>query len=173
MSHVNESEGNHLSREESIKAMAAIIKDVKFAMLTVITENGHLQAHPMTTQQAEFDGDVWFLGGKDTKQVQSMRAQPQVNVSYSDPDKGNYVSISGTAELVEDRAKLEELWSDGYKAYFPGGIDDPTIQLVKINATGGEFWGSDGKLKNMFSQARAAITGKPATDLGTNETVKF
>jgi len=163
----------HLSREETIKAMAAVIKEVKFAMLTVITDEGHLQAHPMTTQQAEFDGDVWFLGGKDTKQVQCMAARPQVNVSYSDPEKGHYVSIGGEAQLVEDRAKLEELWSDAYKAYFPGGIDDPTVQLIKIEAHGAEYWGSDGKLKNMFQLARAAVTGKPATDLGTNETIKF
>lgn len=163
----------HPSREETIKAMASVMQEVKFAMLTVTTDDGHLQAHPMTTQQAEFDGDVWFIGGKDTQQVQAMRARPGVNVSYSDHARGNYVSISGTARLVEDRAKLEELWSDAYKAYFPGGIDDPSVQLVKIEAQGGEYWGSDGKLKNMFAQARAAVTGKPASDLGTNETVEF
>lgn len=173
MSEVNTPEQSHLSREETIQAMTEIMKEVKFAMLTVVTEDGHLQAHPMTTQQAEFDGDVWFLGGKDTQQVQAMRARPTVNVSYSDHVKGNYVSISGTAQMVEDRAKLEELWTDAYKAYFPGGIDDPSLQLVKIEAQGGEFWGSDGKIKNLFQLARAKITGQGATDLGTNETVKF
>ncbi|WP_019585424.1 pyridoxamine 5'-phosphate oxidase family protein [Deinococcus apachensis] len=168
-----EQQHEHPSREETIKEMAAVMKNVKFAMLTVMTEDGHLQAHPMTTQQTEFDGDVWFIGGRDTQQVQAMAARPQVNVSYADHGKGAYVSISGAAQLVEDRAKLEELWTDAYKAYFPGGIDDPSVQLVKIEAQGGEYWGSDGKLKNMFQQARAAITGKPATDLGTNETVEF
>ncbi|KEF34646.1 general stress protein [Deinococcus sp. RL] len=163
----------HPTREETIKAMAAVMKNVKFAMLTVQAEDGHLQAHPMTTQQTEFDGDVWFIGGKDTAQVQSMRVRPNVNVSYADHSGGNYVSISGAAQLVEDRAKLEELWSDFYKAYFPGGMDDPNVQLIKIEAQGGEYWGSDGKLKNFLQMARAAVTGKPATDLGTNETVEF
>ena len=173
MSRVNTPENSDLTREETIKAMADVIKDVKIALLTVTTEDGHLQAHPMTTRQAEFDGDVWFLAGRDTKQVQCMAARPQVNVSYADHAKGAYVSISGAAQLVEDRAKLEELWNDAYQAYFPGGIDDPSVQLVKIEAQGGEYWGSDGKLKNMFAQARAAVTGKPANDLGTNETVEF
>lgn len=163
----------HPSREETIREMAAVMKDVKFAMLTVGTGEGHLKAHPMTTQQTEFDGDVWFIGGRDTEQVQCMAARPEVNVSYADHAKGAYVSIGGTAQLVEDRAKLEQLWSDAYKAYFPGGIDDPSVQLIKIEARGGEYWGSDGKLKNMFAQAKAALTGKPASDLGTNETVEF
>lgn len=167
------SDQKHPTREETIQAIASIVRDVKFAMLTVQTAEGHLKAHPMTTQQTEFDGDVWFIGGRDTEQVQCMAERPQVNVSYSDPGKGNYVSIGGAAQLVEDRAKLEELWSDGYKAYFPGGIDDPNVQLIKIEAHGAEYWGSDGKLKNILQQARAAVTGQPASDTGTNETVKF
>lgn len=173
MSRVNTPENSDLSREETIQAMREVMQDVKIAILTVITDEGHLQAHPMTTRQAEFDGDVWFLGGKDTKQVQSMAARPQVNVTYADHGKGAYVSISGEARLVEDRAKLQELWNDAYQAYFPGGIDDPSIQLVKIEAQGGEYWGSDGKIKNLVAQARAAVTGKAATDLGKNETVEF
>jgi general stress protein 26 len=167
------SDSEHPTREQVIQSIASVIKDVKFAMLTVSTAEGHLKAHPMTTQQTEYDGDVWFIGGKDTEQVQCMAVRPQVNVSYTDSGKGNYVSIGGAAQLIEDRAKLEELWSDAYKAYFPEGIDDPSVQLIKIEAYGAEYWGSDGKLKNVWQQARAAVTGKPATDLGTNETVKF
>ncbi|WP_034383418.1 pyridoxamine 5'-phosphate oxidase family protein [Deinococcus sp. YIM 77859] len=163
----------HPTREEAIKTLAGLIKDVKFAMLTVTTAEGHLKAHPMTTQQTEFDGDIWFIGGKDTEQVQCMAARPQVNVSYSDPGKNNYVSVSGVAELVEDRAKLEELWSDLYKAYFPQGIDDPNIQLIKVSAQGAEYWEGSGRMKALFQMARAAVTGKPATDMGDNATVKL
>ncbi|GAA5531827.1 pyridoxamine 5'-phosphate oxidase family protein [Deinococcus aluminii] len=163
----------HPTREEAIKTLSHLIKDVKFAMLTVTTDQGHLKAHPMTTQQTEFDGDVWFIGGKDTEQVQCMRARPQVNVSYADPGKNNYVSVSGTAQLVEDRAKLEELWSDFYKAYFPQGIDDPSIQLIKISAQGAEYWEGSGKMKALFQMARAAVTGKPATDMGNNDTINL
>ena len=79
-----------------------MIKDIKFAMLTVSTDEGHLHSHPMTTQQTEFDGDVWFIGSKKSQQVACMRARPQVNVSYSNPGKGLYVSMNGTAALVED-----------------------------------------------------------------------
>ncbi|GAA5511784.1 hypothetical protein Dcar01_00497 [Deinococcus carri] len=161
------------TREEGIKTLASIIKDVKFAMLTVTTAEGHLKAHPMTTQQTEFDGDIWFIGGKDTEQVQCMGERPQVNVSYSDPGKNNYVSVGGTAQLVEDRAKLEELWSDFYKAYFPQGIDDPNVQLIKIEAQGAEYWEGSGRMKALFQMARAAVTGKPATDMGNNDTVKL
>ncbi|WP_309572271.1 pyridoxamine 5'-phosphate oxidase family protein [Deinococcus sp.] len=163
---------SELSHQDSVKKIAAIIKDVKFAMLTTVTDEGHLHARPMTTQQTEFDGDVWFIGGKDTESVHDMHARPQVNLSYSKPGDGEYVSVNGTAELVEDRAKLDELWSDFYKAYFEGGKEDPNIQLIKINAHGAEFWEGDGKVRTLFALAKGALTGEQA-HMGTNETFKL
>ncbi|MFC3859875.1 pyridoxamine 5'-phosphate oxidase family protein [Deinococcus antarcticus] len=160
------------SREEAIKVMAGIVKDVKFAMLTTTTAEGHLHARPMTTQEKEYDGDLWFIGAKDTEAVADMKARPQVNVSFSDPGKGTYLSVNGTAELVEDRTKLDELWSDFYKAYFPQGKEDPNIQLIKINAQGAEFWEGDGKVKSLFQMAKGLIKGEQP-DLGKNDTVKL
>ncbi|RJF73914.1 MULTISPECIES: pyridoxamine 5'-phosphate oxidase family protein [Deinococcus] len=160
------------TREEAIKIMAGIVKDVKFAMLTTTTAEGHLHARPMTTQEKEYDGDLWFIGAKDTEAVADMRARPQVNVSFSNPDKGTYLSVNGTAELLEDRAKLDELWSDFYKAYFPQGKEDPNIQLIKINASGAEFWESDGKVRSLFQMAKGLIKGEQP-DMGKNDTVKL
>ena len=160
------------SREEAIKVMAGIVKDVKFAMLTTTTAEGHLHARPMTTQEKEYDGDLWFIGAKDTEAVADMKARPQVNVSFSDPGKGTYLSVNGTAELVEDKTKLDELWSDFYKAYFPQGKEDPNIQLIKINAQGAEFWEGDGKVKSLFQMAKGLIKGEQP-DLGKNDTVKL
>ncbi|MBZ9711795.1 pyridoxamine 5'-phosphate oxidase family protein [Deinococcus multiflagellatus] len=161
-----------ITRQEALTKIGAMIKDVKFAMLTVQSENGHLKAHPMTTQDVEFDGDLWFLGGKDTEQVRNMAARPQVNVSYSKPDKGIYVSLQGTATLVEDRAKLDELWNEMYKAYFPEGKDDPNIQLIRIEAHGAEYWESDGKIRSLLGLAKGLLTGTQAKQ-GENERVSL
>ena len=161
-----------MTREQAITHIASIIKDVKFAMLTTVTDEGHMHARPMTTQQTEFDGDLWFIGSKDSEGVHDMGQRPQVNVSYSDPDGSNYVSLTGTAELVEDRAKLDELWSDFYKTYFEGGKEDPNIQLIRINAHGAELWEGPGKVKALYELAKGAVTGQRG-DMGTNETVRL
>lgn len=157
---------------EGIRELARLIHGVKFAMLTVQTAQGHLHAHPMTTQEVEFDGDLWFIGGKDTAQVSHMRLHPQVNVSYARPDRGVYVSVNGTAELVEDRAKLDDLWSDLYQAYFPQGKDDPNIQLIRISANGAEYWEGEGKVRSLIELAKGMITGEEAHP-GKNETVNL
>ena len=162
-----------LSHDESMQEIGKIIKGVKFAMVTTQNAEGHLHSRPLTTQEADFSGDIWFIGSKDSGSVADIKAHERVNVSYSDTDKGTYVSVSGAATLPEDRAKLEELWSDFYKAYFPQGIDDPNIQLIKVEASGAEFWEGNGKVRSLFQMARAAVTGKTPGDMGKNETVKL
>ncbi len=164
---------DHLSREDSIEHIAKIIKDIKYAMLTTTNAEGHLHSRPMTTQQQEFDGALWFIGSRHSATADDIRRQPEVNVGYSDAGKGDYVSLSGRAELVEDRAKLEELWSETNKAWFEGGIDDPEVQLIRIEAHGAEFWESNGRVRTLFQLARAALTGKTAEDVSKNETVKL
>ena len=175
----NQSEGQlegvvtrNLTREESIGKVAALIKGIKFCMLVTQTDEGRLHSRPVTTQDADFDGDLWFIGPKDSEWVHDIALRPEVNLAYAKPGDQNYVSITGRGELIDNRAKLEELWSDFYKAYFPGGIDDPNIQLIRIDTHGAELWESGGKLASAFALAKGLVTGERG-DLGTNETVSL
>ena len=156
----------------SMKKIAELIKDVKFAMLTTITDEGHLHACPMTTQDVEFNGEIWFIGSNTTETVSDMQKRPQVNLAYSKPSDSAYVSINGTAELVTDPAKLDELWSDMYNAYFEGGKTDPRVQLIKINAHGAEYWDGPNKLVALYEMTKATLTGETA-DMGDNGTVRI
>lgn len=156
----------------SMKKIAELIKDVKFAMLTTTTDEGHLHACPMTTQDVEFNGEIWFIGSNETEAVSDMKQRPQVNLAYSKPSDSVYVSINGTAELVNDPAKLDELWSDMYNAYFEGGKTDPRVQLIKINANGAEYWNGPNKLVALYEMTKAALTGETA-DMGDNGTVRI
>ncbi|WP_161881099.1 pyridoxamine 5'-phosphate oxidase family protein [Deinococcus alpinitundrae] len=167
----NDQGHNQPSREEGVQTIAKLIKGIKFAMMTFTTEAGHLHSQPMTTQEQEFDGDVWFIGSKESDLVHSLAKKAQVNLSYSESGKG-YVSLYGDAELIEDAAKLDELWSDFYKAYFPQGKTDPNIQLIKVEAKGAHYWESDGKLQGLFQMAKAAVTGSQPNH-GDSDSVKL
>lgn len=174
----SDSQGNgapQMSRDEAVKTVAGLVKGIKFAMLVSVNDAGHIHSRPMTTQEAEFDGDIWFIGAKDSEVVHDVRSRPQVNVSYADTGSNNYVSVHGTAELIEDRAKLDELWSDMYDMYFEGGKEDPNVQLIKINAEGAEYWESGGKVRTLFAFAKNLIPGQraDASELGKNDTVNL
>ena len=165
---------DHASHSDSVKKIAELIKDIDFGMLTSVGEDGRMHSRPMSSnKKVEFDGDVWFFTYGSSPKVHEIENKPYVNVSFSDPKSQTYVSLSGRAELVRDKAKIEELWEPALKAWFPKGVDEPDIALIKINADQGEYWDSPSSpIAHAISLAKVALTGKPDQP-GDNEKVSL
>ena len=160
------------TRAESIAKIRELVEGIDFCMLTSIDE-GNLRSRPMSTQSAEFDGDVWFFTSDNTHKVDEIEKDNRVNLAYSSADKNVYVSVSGRAEVVRDRAKIEELWSPILKAWFPEGLDDPHLCLLKVSAEQAEYWDSpSGKVVQLFGFVKALVTGESA-EWGDNKKVEL
>jgi len=152
---------NNMTREQMVAKVAELIKDINVAMMTTEAEDGLLHSRPMATQKTEFDGTLWFFTGLSTGKISEIDWNPEVNLSYSDGGANKYVSVSGTAEIVDDRAKKEELWSDIYKAWFPQGLDHPDLCLMKVEVTFAEYWDvPSGKMVQAFGFLKALATGE-------------
>jgi general stress protein 26 len=146
---------------EETKKLAEMVKDIDICMLTTAEPDGTLRSRPMSTQQAEFDGDLWFLTYADSPKVDEIEADRQVNVSYVDRKHDRYVSVSGTATLVRDRAKIHELWQPIHKAWFTDGKDDPNLAALKVRAEQAEYWDAkSSKMVQAFGLAKALVTGQ-------------
>lgn len=159
------------THQERIEILRELIKDIDFCMLTTVNEDGRLLSRPMSTQQVEFDGDLWFITSVDTGKAGDIQRESQVNVSYAKPDKHRFVSVSGAAVIVNDRAKINDLWSPVYKAYFPNGKDDPNLRLIKVRVDQAEYWDSKGLIPTIIAFAQA-MTGKEA-EIAENEKIKL
>src|SRR5687767_9666612 len=124
-----------------IEKLARIIKRVEIAMLTTAMPDGSLRSRPMQTRNEDFDGrELWFFTPLDQAKVEEVAAEHHVNLNYADPDKQRYASVSGMATLVRDRAKAQELWSPAMKAWFPKGLDDPNLALLRVRVQYAEYW---------------------------------
>ena len=154
-----------------IETLREQIKDIQIAMLTTVDEDGSLRSRPMGTLDAEkFDGDLWFFTSASEPKVDEVRRDHQVNVSYADAGSNNYVSVSGVASIVHDRAKMKELWNPIMKAWFPEGLETPDIALMRIKVTKAEYWDyASSKLVQLVGFVKAVVTGEEANDLGKNE----
>jgi general stress protein 26 len=129
--------------------------------LTTAEPNGRLRSRPMATQQTTFDGALWFFTQINSGKVGEIEGEHQVNVSYADVGNQKYVSVSGTAEISQDRAKAEELWSPWYKAWFPQGLEDPTLALLRISVHEAEYWEAPhGAVVRLVGFVKAIATGK-------------
>jgi general stress protein 26 len=116
------------------------IEGVRPTMMTTVDEDGSLRSRPMWTQGDTFDGSLWFFTADDAPKAEELARNPQIGLSYAAPDKDLYVSVSGRAELVHDRAKIEELWNPFAEAWFPDGTDDPHLALLKVHVDRAQYW---------------------------------
>lgn len=156
---------------EHVRELGELIRDVRIAMLTTTTREGRLVSRPLATQDVEFDGDLWFATGADSGKLEEIEANPRVNVAYANPTKNSYVSVSGTAFIVHDRARIDELWSPAMKVYFPEGKDDPNLRLIRVRAETAEYWDGPGSaVGKAFYLVSAAVTGDAGT-MSENERI--
>ncbi len=160
------------TRQESIKKLNDLIENIEFAMLTTI-DGGHLRSRPMQTQDVEFDGDLWFFTSSKTHKTEEIEKDNRVNVSYAAPDSNTYVSVSGTAEIVKNREKIDEYWSDILKAWFPEGKDSPDLVLLKVKVEQAEYWDSSSStIVQVAGFLKALATGTRAEG-GENEKINL
>jgi general stress protein 26 len=147
-------------RAAAITRLNELIKGIKFAMLTTVEEDGSLRSRPMTVQENEFDGDLWFFTEADAPKVDEIQHDRQVNVSLAEPKDQRYISLSGTARLIRDVQKQRELWSEPNKIWFPNGPEDPNLALLKVSVARAEYWESGSNaVGRLFDFAKAYVTG--------------
>lgn len=157
------------------KLLWEMIQDTRFAMFTTRHDNGHLHARPMTTQNSKVDEDdsLWFFMSKKSDPVADFASDPTVNVAYANPSRDRYVSVSGTAQVVEDSAKKRQLWNKMSEAWFPGGPSDPDLALVQVRITHANYWDmKESKVVQLYEMAKAVATGKPPS-LGRHGEVRM
>ena len=153
-----------------------MIKGIRFGMFTTRHGNGHLHSRPMTTQNKAIEADesLWFFMSKKSDPVDDLKSEPMVNVAYADPGSDTYVSVSGTAAMIEDAEKKKQLWNKMNEAWFPGGPTDPDVALVQVQIAHANYWDvKESKIVQLFEMAKAVVTGKPPTGMGEHGEVRM
>lgn len=146
------------------ETLRTLIKDIRFAMLTTRGADGSLHSRPMATLEEEIHDKLWFFTGRSTHISADIAAIPQVNLSYTDSASQRYISICGRAEVVENHDRIRELWRPAYAVWFPLGIDDPDLVLLRINVDSIDFWQSPTTwISRTLAFAKALVTGETTT----------
>ncbi|KAL0476296.1 hypothetical protein AKO1_006322 [Acrasis kona] len=153
----------HAPTQENLDKIKGLIHGIQMAMLTTQSEDGKdLHSRPMYTQSVEFDGkELWFFTRESSTKVHEIQTEKHVNVAYSDGSHNTFVSVSGRATLVKDQKKNEELWNPLLKAWFPKGVEDPELSLIKVAVDGVEYWDQpNSKMVQLYSYVKAKVTGE-------------
>jgi general stress protein 26 len=138
-----------------------LIQHIPVTMLTTEDADGTLRSRPMVAHQQQFDGDLWLFTRAGSPKTGEVERHHQVNLSFCEPARNIYVSVSGWAELVRDGSKIRQLWSDALTRWFPRGPDDPDLALLRVRVEHAECW--DTAASAMVQAYGAAKTGGDST----------
>jgi general stress protein 26 len=144
------------------RAIAAMIRDIDICMLVTRAE-GALRGRPMSNNgKVEWDGDSWFFSLGDSPKVAEIRRDSQVELAYIATERGTWVSIEGTADIVEDDARKRELWEEELGQWFQDGPDDDSVVLIKVRADRIHAWANGEELVVEPGSASAAQPSRSA-----------
>lgn len=149
------------TREEAIRKVSDLINDVKTCMFTTIDEHGQVYSRPMATVDVDKEGNAWFFTNEFSGKVTQISENNEVNLIYSNPGNNTYLNIFGIGTIVVDREKMKQLWTPAVKAWFPDGIDDPRLCLLKVDTKQAWYWdNSSSKMVVFFNMLTSIVTGK-------------
>jgi general stress protein 26 len=128
---------------ESFAKLAGFIKAAQTCMFTTVTTDGSLHSRPLLTREVDVAGHaLWFFAVSNFSKVGVILDEKPVALSYAAAEGQGYVSVSGRAHVVHDKAKTEELWTPMAATRFPKGVDDPRLILLRVDVEAVEYWDS-------------------------------
>ena len=162
-----------ISDAEKRERLRKLIAEFDTAMLVTHGPDG-LRSRPLAIAKNGHDpGDevLYFSTGIDSGKVADLQNDAEVNVSMQ--TKRRFVSLTGTARVVRDRALIDRLWAEDWKVWFPRGKDDPTLSILIVQPREATYWDVSGGtgLTYLFESAKAYVSGpRPPSDADERHT---
>jgi general stress protein 26 len=151
----------NLSNTEALTKFKDLVEQINICMFITNTTGDHEHTRPMATIEVEDDGTLWFYTDVRSIKVKEVHNQHTVHLTYAHPGKEAYLDVWGNAEVVNHRQQVVDKWSPIVKAWFPDGINDPNLGLLKVQPYEVYYWEAEtGKMVQFFKMAASVVTGK-------------
>ena len=148
-------------RETALAELTRLIDGIPVAMITTRSDDGMLGSRPMLLERMGADGSLTFLTHLSSQKVHEIAQDARVNVAFVSDKGDRYVSASGVAEATHDAARMHTLWKPTYRAWFPGGPDDPDSAIFTVRIERIEYWDvPTSRLVRVWCAGKAVATGQ-------------
>ena len=152
-----------LTGDAALAKLRELLRDFPIAFMMTVSD-GIATARPIGVvgDHAAFDGSLWFITDKRSRKVRAINSGATTTLIFQNDKAGAYLHLSGRASVLDDREKLEELYTTLQRAWFPLGLDDPNITLVRFDVEQGDYWDShDSLVRLAFAFAKSIVTKTP------------
>ncbi len=161
-------EKNHedLSGKQAVERIRQTVKKTETCFFcTAVSVGGSGASRPMSVQDVDAQGNLWFLSANDSHKNREIAQQSDVRLFFQGSEHAGFLALTGTATITTDRKKIKELWEPIVKVWFTGGVDDPRITAIRVKPNGGYYW--DNKHGSLIAGAKmlvGAALGKTLDD---------
>ncbi len=155
----------NLSFKEAIAKIKELVSAADICMFTTALTQLPLSTRPMSTQQTDSEGNLWFFSEKESDKNEHIQVDNRVQLFYTNKSSSEFLSIYGTAEIFTDKQKIEELWTPIVKTWFQQGKDDPSITIIKVVPQDAYYWDTKhNKLVSLIKIITSVAIGKTMDD---------
>jgi general stress protein 26 len=151
----------NLQSAQAVDKLQALISDTRTCMLITCGKTGRHSTRPMAVIDVDDHANLWFFASSESAKVKDIQEDTQVQLVFANPAKDIFLDVYGRASIETDRAYITEKWNPMIKAWFPEGVDDPLLCLIKVKADEAHYWDTNAtKVGAMVKMALSAVTGK-------------
>jgi general stress protein 26 len=155
---------SHAEAQEKIKDLIEKAKNTCF-FCTNIRSGEPFATRPISVQQIDDDGTLWFLSAIDSHKNAQLLHDPNVQLLFKGSDYSDFLSLYGSAVVFRDEQKLEDLWEPILKTWFTEGKQDPRITIIQFTPEHGYYWDTKhAQIVAFTKQMIGAAIGKTLDD---------
>jgi general stress protein 26 len=155
----------HLTGDAAIAKVRKLLPSFRAAIfVTGVASGKELHSRPLALQgdPAIFGGSLWFFADDRSPKIHELAVDTTVTLFFQNDSDNRYLQLDGRASLSKDKVKMRELYTPILKTWFPEGLDDAHLTLIRFDATRGTYWESPGGVLQFAAAfATSIVTGKP------------
>jgi general stress protein 26 len=121
-----------------LQELKGMLSRFRTAMLTTCGADGAFHARPMILADVADDGSLWFITSTESGKLDQIAKDPRALAICQSATR--QIVVSGKAEVIEDRERLEALWDPKWEVFIPEHERDAPRALIRLGTKDAEYW---------------------------------
>ena len=155
-----------LTGETALKKLRELLEHFPIAFMVTVT-GGRAHSRPLgvTGKVEEFDGTLWFITDRRSHKIDEIAEGAETSLTFQNDERGTYAHMRGHAAVVEDRQQLASLYTTDQRTWFPDGLEDRNMTLVRFDVEEAEYWdGHNSMARKVVAFVKSVVTGRAGRD---------
>lgn len=119
-----------------------------------------IRSRPMGAKPSKGQNAIYFLTDVRGEKDEQVERDNHVCLSFAEPSEGKFLTVSGGAQVLNDRALIRDLWDTAAEAWW-SGPDDPIVRAIQVTPHEAQFWEGPHGIVATFAMVVAAATAAP------------